>query len=427
MFLHFFTFAQITSEIDKFYYYYDEKIPLSVNQNKLLIYYVEESENIIELLAQYNIDKEVNLKNDVSNENRKAKIIELLPSMNYQDELEALELSDNVICVEKIIGDSTPVSNTFYVKLHNLSDSTKLVELANSTGSKIIRQIKSRKKWHVLEVDKYSISDCIDVSNIFAESKLFDKVDPGFMINFSPACRTDSQFGSQWAIDDSGVDINACDAWNITTGSSNVTLAIVDEGIDRNHDEWTSSTFTSFSYDGPVSFNYKDNVTFGKGNHEVIFEDDAHIIARATDYIKLESNVRIETGAQALFITEPVNNTSVFRSDDFTTHAVDPTKPNNFLYEWHNYGKVFENSEVSEIKEINLYPNPALEFINVKLDGFGYYNGKIFNTNGGIIESFVIKMNDNIMLNVSDYAPGTYFLSITKPDGTQELKKFIKF
>lgn len=253
LFLHSFTFGQVVSDSDKFYYYYKEKIPVQVNQNKLLVYYLAESEKTTELVNRYNIDKEFILKNDLSNENRKAKIIELLPFMDYRVEIERLELDENVLCVEKIIGDSTPVSNNFYVKLKNLSDISKLVELSNDTGSRIIRQIKSRDKWFVLEVDKYSISDCIDVSNVFAKSAQFESVDPGFIINFSTDCRSDSQFGSQWAINDSGNDINACCAWNITTGSSNVTLAIVDDGIDRNHDEWSSSTFTSFSYDAQDS------------------------------------------------------------------------------------------------------------------------------------------------------------------------------
>jgi hypothetical protein len=55
-----------------------------VNQNKLLVYYVEENEDNHELCAQYNIDKEVILKNDLSNENRKANTIELLSFMDYR-------------------------------------------------------------------------------------------------------------------------------------------------------------------------------------------------------------------------------------------------------------------------------------------------------------------------------------------------------
>lgn len=44
------------------------------------------------------------------------------------------------------------------------------------------------------------------------------------------------------------MDINACDAWDITTGCSNVILAIVDSGIDNNHNEFIGANFSP-SYD----------------------------------------------------------------------------------------------------------------------------------------------------------------------------------
>jgi len=58
----------------------------------------------------------------------------------------------------------------------------------------------------------------------------------------------DSLFGQQWGLKNtgqnggtSGADINAVNAWNYTTGSSNVVLAILDSGIPMNKSNYTLS------------------------------------------------------------------------------------------------------------------------------------------------------------------------------------------
>jgi subtilisin family serine protease len=140
------------------------------------------------------------------------------------------------------------ISNLFYVKLKDEKDTLLLKKVAGYTKTKIIRKVYSIKKWYVLEVTKESTSNCLDLSNYFTETNYFDKIDPGFVFEFSTNCVSDSRYNEQWAIDNTGIDIHGCGAWNVTTGSSNVIVAIIDEGIDNGHNELTGVSFTS-SYD----------------------------------------------------------------------------------------------------------------------------------------------------------------------------------
>ena len=59
---------------------------------------------------------------------------------------------------------------------------------------------------------------------------------------------SDARYSEQWAIDNTGIDINVCNAWNMTTGSNNIILAIIDDGIDNGHTEFIGTNFT-VSYD----------------------------------------------------------------------------------------------------------------------------------------------------------------------------------
>ncbi|HEY6194996.1 MAG TPA: S8 family serine peptidase, partial [Candidatus Eisenbacteria bacterium] len=63
----------------------------------------------------------------------------------------------------------------------------------------------------------------------------------------------DTYFGSQWQFHNtgqtggvSGADIQASDAWDVTTGSSSVTVAIVDAGVDITHPEFAGRLVTGY-------------------------------------------------------------------------------------------------------------------------------------------------------------------------------------
>ncbi|GLR16481.1 hypothetical protein GCM10007940_10960 [Portibacter lacus] len=242
----------MATDAERFYYYNGEKIPLNINKNKLLIYYQSDSELDQSIFDNNKIEQDIRVPISQSEKGIYAKIIELPSNSDYSSEIQKLEILSSVISVEVVLGDSMaiPVSNNFYVKLRNEQDSTSLQLLAKNTRTKILRKVSFSKEWYVLEADKNSISDCIGVSNIFTESNLFEKVDPGFIFNISPnGCPSDAQINNQWAIDGSGIDINACCVWDVTTtGSSGVVIAVIDEGIAQNHVEFSSGTFTSASY-----------------------------------------------------------------------------------------------------------------------------------------------------------------------------------
>ena len=66
----------------------------------------------------------------------------------------------------------------------------------------------------------------------------------------------DPYFGSQWGLHNTGqmvngvigtpgADISIIDAWNITTGSSQVIIAILDDGIDYNHPDLSGNIWTN--------------------------------------------------------------------------------------------------------------------------------------------------------------------------------------
>lgn len=175
-------------------------------------------------------------------------------SLKYDSVYHSLQNLKDMKSIGYVIGDSLPVmvSNIFYVKLKDETDTSLLKQVALQTNTDILRKVLYTNNWYALEVNQESNSNSLDIANIFSETNYFDKIDPGFILNFTNNCVSDSRFNEQWGINNSGIGINACAAWNLTTGTNGITVAVIDEGIDNTHTEFTGTHFTP-SFDAVTS------------------------------------------------------------------------------------------------------------------------------------------------------------------------------
>ncbi len=239
--------------VNDYYYYRGEKKKLNVNKNRLVVYFEKDIGLEKSIEKQYNISRKIKVDESLTAQIKRQKLVSYelkIDSKRYNETYNSLKTNSKIKAVEKVVGDSIPIaiSNYFYVKLKQVSDSVLLFQKAKETNTQIVRRVAFTDKWFVLETSKRSISNSLTVSNIFYETGLFDKVDPGFIFNFSHNCVVDTRYSEQWAIDNTGIDINACNAWNKTTGNNNIILAIIDRGIDNGHMEFTGINFAE-SYD----------------------------------------------------------------------------------------------------------------------------------------------------------------------------------
>ncbi|MBI2211945.1 MAG: S8 family serine peptidase, partial [Deltaproteobacteria bacterium] len=90
----------------------------------------------------------------------------------------------------------------------------------------------------------------------------------------------DPDFGDLWGLHNTGqsagtedADIDAPEAWDITTGSSNVVIAVIDTGIDYNHEDLSANMFKN-------SDDCNSNGLDDDGNG---FVDDCHGIDKVND------------------------------------------------------------------------------------------------------------------------------------------------
>ncbi len=74
--------------------------------------------------------------------------------------------------------------------------------------------------------------------------------------------------------------------------------------------------------------------------------------------------------------------------------------------------------------EISVFPNPAINLVNISLPASARYEISLLNISGQLIYSTTITTGDNLVLNVSGYKTGVYFIRIIH-EGITETKKLI--
>jgi len=150
--------------------------------------------------------------------------------------------------------DRIGLSNFLYVKLKSLSDTVLLKQKIQKEHAVIVRQNEFMPLWFIVGVSANSKYNAMELSNKFSESGLFEYADPALMNIIKKSCSNDTHFGNQWGLRNTGqhggtigVDVKACSAWQVSTGSG-VVVAIVDDGIQLDHPDLVANTNSVLSY-----------------------------------------------------------------------------------------------------------------------------------------------------------------------------------
>ncbi|WP_051590737.1 S8 family serine peptidase [Flavobacterium daejeonense] len=240
---------------DKHYYYYKgQKVYLTLDKAFLNITADENTQK--SSFATLNV-KDFNFEIDSSNSKRQ-KIAKLefknIPSdFEFLQKINSLKENQNIKNVsfyyKRNNSSSIGTSNYFYIKLNNIDDFITLQKIADQKDVQIVKQVPNMPLWYILSLKTTTEGTSLDLVNYFYETGLFADVDPAFMFNFKKSCTNDTNFGNLWGLYNSAnpsIDINACQAWNISQGS-NVKIAVVDQGIDKSHND-LSGNISNLSY-----------------------------------------------------------------------------------------------------------------------------------------------------------------------------------
>ncbi len=250
-------FMPILIQSQNFYYHFKERKEIIINKDKFIVFHSKD----------FNFN-EVGYEIESTDSSNSLFTIYRKPNYDKFKILDDFKKNKSVVSIEPVIGEKheIPSSYIFYIKALNY---IKLEEKSKELGFNIMRKDNFMSDWYHCSTTTSSIGNSIEITNNLMRDGVADLVDPGFMFNFKSNCISDPDFGDQWSLNNtgqnggtSGIDVKACNAWNTTRGNINVIVAVIDEGIELSHTEFTSNISS-------ISFNTMSGTSPSQvfGNH----------------------------------------------------------------------------------------------------------------------------------------------------------------
>lgn len=258
-----FSSSQIISS--NFYYAKGQAFPLELNKN---ILYISVDKDFNKGSISFSNLTPFELKEENSSLQTELKKWAKLEFVQVPSDIEYAQMIidlKNIIGINVVspafinsIGTEVGTSSFLYVKLKEESDYLKLDSVAQAKQVAILGQNKFMPKWYTLKCTENTIENSLLTANSFYDTGLFAEAIPDLMTD-AALCANDPDFGSLWGLQNAAnpdLDINICEAWNITEGDGTI-VAVVDSGIEITHDD-LENNIHPLSYDSETNTSPQD-------------------------------------------------------------------------------------------------------------------------------------------------------------------------
>ena len=240
-------FSQKTNK--RFYYAYKEKIFLDESPDKIIVRYKHNKNSEKRKLSLYSDIKDKHIKwvDDSTcvisiHKHEKGKFKEKLKKQ-----------PDVLMCNSIYNIDSGLEMGVTDEILVRFNDDVTDKEIRKLHQKMNVRLVKENELYQLIKVP--SGVDALEIANLYQESGLVRFSHPNFIceIEFQQHIPNDTYFANQFYLHNTGqvftdvhlgnsdADIDAPEAWDITKGSSNIIVAVLDQGVTSNHPDLPNS------------------------------------------------------------------------------------------------------------------------------------------------------------------------------------------
>ena len=155
---------------------------------------------------------------------------------------------------EQTLTRSVMVADHVLVRLQNGAQEAQLLSHVASLGLSIRRHLPN-SALYLIAFPNHSVAEFDRVMTAFEQSPgptVYAEPDFIAQASVDPLIPNDPSFASQWALHNtgqsggvSGADIKAPEAWNTTTGNSDIVVAVIDTGVDYTHPDLAANIWSN--------------------------------------------------------------------------------------------------------------------------------------------------------------------------------------
>ena len=264
-----FPFMGFAGEKQENYYFYspDGRVEIGMDPGKILIKFFgnvsfEQQKELMGREALLKpLTKEMQLPSpkvvvaQLTGNADKGKIIAMLQRLNQSN---LVEYANPFLVYSD--GTGHGIMDRFMVKLKSASDFAQLKQLVSQNGLSIDEQYRYDEKVYFIKVPKSTGKNALEFANIFHETGWFAASEPDFLKLLKRFNTNDTNLNAQWSLNNTGSSIQfngtpGCDmkvfsAWGITTGSTSIKVAVIDEGVDLAHPDLLANLLPGYDGNG---------------------------------------------------------------------------------------------------------------------------------------------------------------------------------
>ena len=276
--------AFFSSEGTHYYTYFDETQNLSIDHTMIVVYDKNNSPEVPRFVQDINSEYALSsvpgfayVKVDANSFQSISNIVEKLHDSRRYDFVSPVFLSN----------DNLPYIPTQHLMARVASDANPIEaeQLLLKLGS-IEKNYSGIDNLYRVKTTITSGLEILDMSNELASMPIFEFVEPDAISwKKSYYIPNDPEFAQQWGLSQSNNhDMDAVEAWDITFGNEDVTVVILDSGIDQNHtdiNQLPGQTFTGASEGGDPSNSCDNHGTAVAGCVSAIIDNNVGVVGVA--------------------------------------------------------------------------------------------------------------------------------------------------
>lgn len=169
-------------------------------------------------------------------------------------------------------GEKVTYTDELFAKLKNPADLTQLRKLATTNNATLVGETSFLKNVYKLKVNAKD-ADALETAKALRKSALFEYTEPNYLFTVLTTAITDSVeepndalFFRQWNMLNTGApshwngvesaDMNVLDAWQLTMGSPDIKVAILDSGVDTLHEDLVDNLLPGYDARGEGTNGY---------------------------------------------------------------------------------------------------------------------------------------------------------------------------
>ena len=143
------------------------------------------------------------------------------------------------------------------VKFHPNQSKSTIERVLAHVGARLVKEYRDAENTYLLQVTDAAGKNPIKVANTLAEMREVAYAEPNLIDRFQVFHQpSDTYYPRQWHLDswtgpelDAEADVSAPTAWDVTRGSRSIVVAVIDDGFDLSHPDFTGSGKVVFPKD----------------------------------------------------------------------------------------------------------------------------------------------------------------------------------